>query len=348
VRTSRLALAAAVALAACTTACSALLDWSGFTGGPGDGGAGEGGETDAATSDAPPDVASDAPPDVIVSCGNGGTCAPNAPGGWMGPVSLYVGAVAAPSCDADASSLFNGQGDLVAPAATCSNCSCGTATGVTCATPVLSIFEDTQCTKPATPQTATVSSSCSPVLALALAVTVAAPLPTGGSCAPSGGALTAPAAAWSTRAQACPISVPGSCSGGGLCVPGQPASSSVCVMKPGTETLCPPGYPSGPQVFYTGVDDTRGCSACTCGSPSGATCAIGSPAIDAFVTPPCTATPNLTLTAPSPCTALGGALFMELVSQPMVSGQGTCAVSGGGMPSGAATPTGATSFCCLP
>jgi hypothetical protein len=347
---SSLTLALAVTLAACTSACSALLDWS-FTGGLGDAGAGDGGETDASSSDATTDVTADVTsdgseaspsPDVLVPCGSGGTCASNAPPGWMGPVSLYVGAGAPPACDADASSLFDGKGDLVAPAASCTSCGCGGATGVSCAPPVVTGFDAPGCSSGGTTQT--ISSSCTPILAAA--VTVAVPQPTG-SCTPSGGVATTTPPAWMTQARACPVSPSGTCSGGALCVPAQPASNAVCVMQPGAATACPAGYPSGPQIFYTGVDDARGCTTCTCGAVSGVTCTIASPAVGAFDSPTCTTTPTVSLSAPSACTSLGTSLFVELVATPVLSGQGSCTTSGGGAPTGTATGTGAASFCCL-
>jgi hypothetical protein len=339
VKTSRLGLPAAVLLAVCTTACSALLDWSDFTGGPGDAGSeGEGGPD--ATADAPPDGPEGSVPDVVVSCGNGGTCAANAPLGWMGPVALYVGAGPAPSCDADAASLFTG-GDPIAPAATCTGCSCG-ASSVSCADPVVTLFDDPSCSTGGSKVTA--STSCSPILAAA--ATVAAPVATG-SCAPSGGVATLAPVTWTTVARACPVSPSGSCPGGDLCVPGQPASTSVCVMQSGSATACPPGYTSGPQIFYTGVDDTRGCSACACGAATNAACTIASPAVDGYIEG-CMVTPEVMLAAPTAsCTSLEASVFLELVATPMPGAAGTCAASGGG-PTGSAAPTGAASFCCAP
>ena len=346
---SRRTLAAAIVLVAFTPACSALLDWSDFTGGSGDDGGVEGGVPDA-TTDAAGDVTTDSAQvgsdvafsDAVVPCGNGGTCAPNAPAAWMGPVALYVGAGAAPACDADAATLFDGKGDLVAPAATCSSCGCG-APSVSCADPVVTAYDTPACST--SNMTVTPTSSCSPIFAPA--VTVAAPA-LSGSCAASGGSPTTQPPAWNTAARACPISAPGTCAGGSLCVFGQPASSSVCVMQSDAVTTCPASYPVGPQIFYTGVSDSRGCSACTCGAVSGVTCTIASSAVEAFVKPGCPTPADVTLSAPSTCTSLSGALFLELAATPVLSGQGSCAVSGGGAATGAATPTDATSFCCLP
>ncbi len=346
----RLAWSLALLLAASPSACSVLLDWSDYTGG--EGGAGDGGDIDAPTSDATTDVASDSseaspPPDVVVTCGSGnGVCASNAPSTWMGPVSLHVGTGAPPACDADASSLFEGKGDLVAPGATCTSCGCGGPTGVSCADPVVTTYDAPGCMGTGTSQTAT--TSCGTILAAA--VTVAAPQVTG-SCAPTGGVASSTPPAWGTQALACPVSPTGTCSGGALCVPAPPSSSAVCVMQMGAATACPAGYPAGPQIFYAGVDDARGCTPCTCGALTGVNCTIASPAISAFNAndPTCMMASTASLSAPSGCTSLGiTSPFIELVATPVLSGQGSCSSTGGGVPTGTATGAQPTSFCCLP
>jgi hypothetical protein len=329
-------------LALGATGCSALLDWNDYTGGSGDGGGaptGEGG-LDATSGDA----ATDAPiaADVIVTCGSGGTCAPGAPSNWMGPVVLTVGAGSPPMCPTGTTDVFDGHGDLVAPAATCSSCSCGAAS-VTCAGPVLTLYDDPGCTT-AAGTTLTAGAACTPVVAAA--VTVAAPVATG-SCAPSTSVATTTPPTWGTTARACTVGAPPPCSGGGLCVLPS-ASADVCVMQMGAATMCPHGYPAGPQLFYTGVDDGRACSACSCGAPSGVSCSIASPAVDAYAPGSgCSGTPGVTMSAPATCTELTPYQFVELVAPPSVVGTGSCGVAGGGMAIGMATPKGATSFCCL-
>ena len=117
-------------------------------------------------------------------------------------------------------------------------------------------------------------------------------------------------------------------------------------MESGSATSCPPGYSYGPQVFYTGVSDARGCSPCTCAAPTGGQCTISSPAVGVYSNLGCS-TQKTTLDAPSGCSALTGPDPVQLLATPMLSAPGNCAGSGG-MPVGVATPTGATSFCCTP
>lgn len=339
-RPSRLAVLAVATLAAGASACSALLDWSDFTGGELDAGSDGGNQGDATMGDARADAA-DSAADAIVPCGNQAECAPAAPSGWTGPVVLYNGAGPAPACNGGASSVFDGMGNLSAPPAICTMCSCGGASA-SCADPVMTLYDEPTCTSTAT-GTVTASASCGAIFAAA--VTVAAPALTG-SCPPGTSAPTVTPPSWGTVARACPVSGGSGCSGGAMCVPSPPASNAVCVMQPGAATTCPAGYPDGPSIFYQGVNDTRGCSDCACSAPSGATCSIASPAIDAYQDPGC-GSPQVNLSAPSGCTILGTDLFVELVATPTLSGTPGCSVSDGGTATGSATGTGATSFCCL-
>ena len=123
--------------------------------------------------------------------------------------------------------------------------------------------------------------------------------------------------------------------------PASPFGTSSCVMQPGAATACPAGYATGPQVFYAGMADQRGCSACTCGAPAGAECTIGAPAISNCI--------GGSLNAPNACVAFTGPEPVELAptANMTLAAAGACTPSGGG-PSGVASGTGATSFCCSP
>lgn len=331
--------------------CSALLDWNDFSGGLGDGG-GKDGTTGAEGSveGSAGDTGSDAPADTTpTSCGAAMQCATSAPAGWTGPVELYVAPLAQgapPACGAgfDATPVFDGNGDLTASPATCSACSCGAVSGESCDGPVMSFFFDSSCSPPAI-GTQTVTSSCEPTSIAAQSVTVAAPLPSGGMCATIGGVATTTPPTWGQVARACaPTSTPaGSCPGGEVCAPApaSPFSTSTCVLQTGTATTCPSAYPTGPQVFYAAVDDERTCSACLCGAPTGAQCTIASPAITNCI--------GGSLNAPNACAAFAGPSPVTLASTPTLTSAGTCAVTaGGGAPTGMATGTTPTSFCCSP
>jgi hypothetical protein len=345
-------------VAACSTAaCSVLLDWSDFSGGTG--GTGDAsGLVDSSTGDATSGADGSGGPDGATGDGAPGTCASTCesapPAGWAGPLALSVTAAsqgAAPACGAgfDATPAFDGFADLTAPAPTCSACACGASSGVTCTGPTMSFFVDTACMTPAG-GSLTVSSSCVTTPFEAQSVMLTGPSATGGTCPSTGGALTSSAPSWGQVARACaPSSLPSGdgCDAGQVCAPAPaaPYSTRPCVMQAGTATSCPAGYPGGPQVFYAGVDDGRGCSTCVCTGPTGAQCTAPAPAVDIAVDPSCSV-PMGTLDAPSACVAFQGLEFVTLAGTPTVSSAGTCALVGGGDPMGNAIPSGATSFCC--
>ena len=341
---------AIVSAFACASGCSVLLDWNDFSGGD-DSGAGDA-STDTsgfsdghAGADALDDGASEGPP---ATCSGTGQCVAAAPSGWSGPVELFMAASGTPpSCGPgfDATPAFDGNAGLTAPAPTCTACGCAAPSGESCAGPQMTFFVDDSCQTPYIDQQI-VTSTCEPTVPIAASVEVAAPTLSGGSCAATGGTATLPAVAWGQVARACtPQSTPpsGTCDGGLICTspPVGAFTASACVMQAGEATTCPAGYPSGPQIFYSGVDDERACSACTCAAPAGATCTIGSPAISNCVD-------GTTLDAPASCTAFTGGDLVKLASSPTLSNAGSCVVSGGGSPGGTATPTGGTSFCCAP
>jgi len=335
-----------VAAAGSTVGCSALLDWSDFSGGTGEAGADGAGGGDASAHDA---AGNDAP---ASTCGLACETAP--PAGWAGPVALSVtpsSQGAAPACGSgfDATPAFDGFAGLTFTPPTCSTCSCGSGAGVTCTGPTMSFFVDSACsTAAASPMT--VSSTCVTTPFAAQYATLSSPTATGGTCASSGGAPTAAAPTWATVARACaPSAAPtgDGCTAGQVCAPAPaaPFSSRACVMQAGMATACPPEYPDGPQVFFSSVDDQRGCTPCECAGPTGAQCTIAAPAVDISVTPSCSVSAG-SLDAPSPCVMFQGLEFVNLASPLTLGNPGTCALTGGGAPTGVATQSGPTSFCC--
>jgi hypothetical protein len=332
--------------------CSVLLDWNDFTGGSGDGGTGDGSIADGGVDTG---AVGDGGASEAATCGTAMQCTPSAPTGWSGPVALFVAPAAQgtpPACGAAyaATPAFDGNAGLGTTSATCSPCACGAVTGVTCSPPVMTFYVDTSCGSPAF-GTQTLTTSCEPTTYIgASAVTVSGPTAGGGACTTTGGTATITAPAWTTVARACaPASAPSSspsCAAGEVCAPApaSPFGSAQCVMQPGMATMCPAGYSTGPQVLYAGVDDQRGCTACQCTDPTGATCTLPSPAIDTE----CPSPSGGTLPAPATCSAFTPPDTVKLAASPTVADAGSCALADGGMPTGTATATGATSFCCTP
>lgn len=291
--------------------------------------------------------------DTAIDSTNVGTsctahCADAPPPGWDGPfASIETTAAAPPACDGDfPHAAFDGSSSLVAPPAACT-CECGAPTGVACSAPVINLFDDNTCTSScgtkdqplvAKPGCAVLNvGGCGGTHAILGASTA-----TGGSCAPSSTATVAPAS-WSTVHRLCGATAPpdtSSCGAGRVCVPrpALPARPDVlCIASPG-DVACPAGYPTR-TVAYAAFQDTRACSACTCGAPTGASC--GTVAATSYGDFACTMGPK-PMTAPSSCIDMGGR--SASFTAPVASG-GSCAKDGGA-PIGDATPTSPTTICC--
>lgn len=110
------------------------------------------------------------------------------------------------------------------------------------------------------------------------------------------------------------------------------------------DAVCPAAGYTVKHVLYSGVDDTRDCSACSCGKVSGASCsttlttyAPGSSNCNGVAS---------TLMAPIMCSNGIAAQQTEMMLQMSPTG-GSCTPAGG-QPTGSATPAGPKTFCCLP
>jgi hypothetical protein len=175
-------------------------------------------------------------------------------------------------------------------------------------------------------------------------MTVAAPTVTVGACAPEAiGRLHVAPPVWGRRARQCLPAEPGTCpEEAPECSP--PSGFALCVHRDG-EASCPEWYPRR-EVFYRGVDDTRGCTACSCGEPADSGCTV---LASAFQDGACGALAGALLVTSEtgdgcvdipPGLALGGKTA-EVVS----SSTGTCAPAGG-EPTGRAAPILPVTVCC--
>jgi len=314
------------------------------------------GETaiDTSVPDAPHDVAEEqAPPPP--TCGGALACVPSVPSGWAGPVELYAGSSAAPPCTTDFTTAYDGNSQLDAPAASCS-CQCNPSV-TQCASPTMTIYEAAcvagtgcSCTGTSCDTFTLQAAVCTTVAPSACTVKVAtgmnatAPVPSG-SCPPVAGKSAAPIT-WGTSAQACSSSIAIAqvdCPAGDVCAPkaAAPYGSTLCISQAG-DIACPTQGYTQKQTFYGGADDQRTCTACTCGSPTGASCDA---TIDMYTSADgsCTGTPNEFIT-PFSCDPVNDPVDMRLV----VSSQGGSCVASTVSATGSATPISPTTFCCLP
>lgn len=275
------------------------------------------------------------------------TCVPSAPNGWSGP-----GAIAedpntgdAPPCptDFDTAPAVVGYSELTAAAAECAcDCepldpSCGSATITTDASAA--------CLTPANHAVA-VNGNCTNFSAAANSYYSFAPPPvTDGSCLAKPSSMTPPAS-FGTRDSLCvasPLDIADACATDDVCVPvaDAPFAPSACIWTEG-DVECPAGSDYATRtLLHQDVDDTRGCTACSCGEIGG------------------TCSGTLELRAQASCAgAVVGQIDVgadcELVAGAVVSAQlvefeanGTCGAASGAQPAGSAIATEPITVCCL-
>jgi hypothetical protein len=265
----------------------------------------------------------------------GGTCVESPPLGWSLVEVAFSSTMPASCGTAFGGTSWLSYDTLSAPAATC-GCSCGAPSGFTCDIDLTPCSWDSST---ATCSCGTTSSQTAPNQCVGGFVTGGNPVVVGGQCTPNP-SVTVPMTSWGGMARACsPTTTPFSCAGG-TCVPAVDPTFSLCIQQSGN-VPCPSGSVYSTQhVEYTGKDDTRGCAACTCGSPSGISCGG---AWDIYSDGACQSSVNSVGPGFGPCTGYGNSGGSGQY-RPAPSG-GSCTASTGA-PTGSATPTGAMTFCC--
>jgi hypothetical protein len=131
---------------------------------------------------------------------------------------------------------------------------------------------------------------------------------------------------------------------GQTCVSAIAPHFRMCIYSAGDQA-CPDTYPNKVLV-YGGFSDTRACTACACGTPSGNKCTAS---LAVFSDGACSIPESLDpIASDAPyChdlpagTALGSKTVIGLTYQP-----GTCTASGG-QPTGSVDPVNPSTFCCL-
>lgn len=215
------------------------------------------------------------------SCSGVFACVPAVPAGWSGPLELYSGTAPPPMCSTDFTEGMDAHDGLQAPAATC-GCACG-ASATTCQPPKMTFSNAATCgSAVACAATVLTPGACMTLDetgqcpgATILDITLAAGTFTTGSCTaqPS---RNVPSSTWGTQARGC-ISTASpeqaDCGSGKICAPapGTGFDAKLCISHSG-DVLCPGGGYGVKHLFYTSVDDTRDCTACTCGNPTGGSC----------------------------------------------------------------------------
>jgi hypothetical protein len=296
-------------------------------------------------------------------CFTGYVCDDVVPGGWQGPIELYLGSgsplPSPPSCAAPyINDLVDGNEGLNVPPAQCS-CTCGPVSGADCSGAgdwyaYSSTNCQNQCDTKAMPSgNGTLCQSASGCAGAAASFQIIAGLPSLGSasCQPNG-ATTLPPTSWQQVARGCGYSGPvdtGGCDAGGHCVarPASPFGTKSCIYAT-NDQACPGGSSySSKQLLYTSVSEGRGCTQCTCGSPSGVGCFMtGSLSMYAFNNPSCSDNTGTAMPGGGCINLVGvGAAVMGLTTTVPEGGSCQPVVSD---PNGTATPQGPITVCCQP
>ncbi|MEJ7732019.1 MAG: hypothetical protein WKG00_22765 [Polyangiaceae bacterium] len=189
------------------------------------------------------------------------------------------------------------------------------------------------------------SGACTPLPQASGAIELSPPDLTLGTCAAVGGSATTDEPLWERRVRLCGGGGPTApCGGGGVCAAPPPAPwSQLCIWREGDQA-CPAGYDAEEPLFQ-GFTDTRGCSACACAAPTGATCAGSVTATNGPAGASCTAFgPTLSegVCNQNAATTWGAVKWQITASEP-----GSCAANGG-QPQGGVELLAPLTVCCLP
>lgn len=299
-----------------------------------------------------------------------GQCLRGPPFGWEPPGLLWFGPeLQAPPCPDVAGALaYEGHGDLNA-ANSCGECQCDPPAGW-CELPATLTANAATCamTDPSTARTAfdpplAWDGSCTTNDSVATgqlcdggpcveSLTIAPLAVTETGCKPT--QLPIPTdgpATWKTFARACRGFPLGTCKhSGDVCVALPAPGFIMCVFQKGDNDCSDHELVpfTEKHVFYKGLQDTRSCTACTCGPAIGSVCAAE---VSIYSDDACASAAVVAVLADSNTPTchdvmVGSGLGSKAASPPMYE-PGACAPSGG-EPMGSADPVNPATFCCIP
>jgi hypothetical protein len=309
--------------------------------------ASETGPGDAGHPDAS-DAMTDGPVFTSDACSGANTCAPAAPSGWQGPVVIWEGTSAPPSCASFYLDVFDGGTSPSGSAASC-KCSCGAVTGSTCGAATVQ-FGTSGCAAGCGTSASAAPGACvniqSQVTACGsgAALIVSGSTADGGGCQPDG-SVDAQAPTWGSFVVACAPSQQSAagCTANQVCVPGAgtPFESTFCVLKAGNNT-CPSPF-TNQHLYYSDISDGRGCTPCTCGPATGVDC-NSLAHVTGWSNSTCVTGKGSDYSPlPVSCGPIGTSHYVMLSTGPT---GGTCTPSGG-TPTGGVGAANLTTICCL-
>ena len=266
------------------------------------------------------------------------TCTPDAPPGWTGPATLAVDR----PCDRSwpAAGPAGGIGFSVG-ASSCA-CACSAPVGQACSTGGVILYSSAGCVAAQAVYAGLLPAGiCTNIPDVGVMSVLGGYLGVaGGSCAPVP-TIDLPAPTFAHQGAVCQPAHAGAACRGGSCTPSPPPVSGACVFAMG-QLDCPARYPHQ-TLLYGGTEDTRGCTACSCGAPAGSFCQgatylYADSACAAQYGPISNDGSCVSFTGIAPM----GSLLVVATSAPL---GGACAASGSS-PTGAAVPTAPVTVCC--
>jgi hypothetical protein len=274
------------------------------------------------------------------------SCLQAAPDGWDGPTALRIGSSLPAKCAGDyASEVARGGTAVKADDAECSTCTCtpenpGCADYLDFVSSVSSNCGAPRCADPVMTNCEQITSSCISGLSTGY---IGAKLPAGTqSCSPSEQSPAVSDPSWQLDMLACSAGdslVRGGCKREELCAPKLPSDAELCIVHDG-DVACPDGAYSEKRTFYTGFDDSRDCSACSCAQD----CNYDWKVFGAADTN--CSQPALVTVSGEMCVGVTPDVDKVRVGL-AITGDGSCAASGGD-PTGGVDPTGPITACCVP
>ena len=295
------------------------------------------------TSDGSTDDASHAESESgnALACPDDQVCAAAVPVGWQGPITLLEGIQQAPACpDAMPSQALVAFDGLDAPEVTC-GCDCGEPHDTDCGSAIMAARAPNNCADEDffPPYVSFPPGSCVAITSYDAGSWTADPanFPLAavgnGICDPQA-EVDVPETTWSSGFRGCGLAgAADACEDGGTC---QPSVGPVCIFQEGDHP-CPSAVYSARTLVFESIDDERGCSDCSCGTPSG-TCN----GTIQFSTNGCGAFSIFEGSIPADsCAAHPGGTHAGYLLEPDAS----CLPSGGN-PQGTAEPADPVTVCC--
>lgn len=270
-------------------------------------------------------------------CGIGATCGEAAPGGWFGPTTWarVVGGGALPDCPPEypevGPTVLEGYND---PGPAICGCTCEVDAVSSCLTYAYS-YGDAQCS--AYLNFLQFSEDCHD-----FAIGGAGYFYMFQQNQPFCMQVKTeelPEVQWDANVRSCKLpDLPTPCGDEGVCtpVPVEGFEPSLCIYAQG-DLECPPGVYANKQAYFSGADDQRDCSNCTCGQ--GTVSCTGS--MQVFDGAACGGNQVADVPSTGQCTpAVGSSVGLNF------TGESGCPVATPPEPMGTIAPTGPFTFCC--